>query len=317
MNRYSQSDLTSQTPVNETTNQAKVSYEVGTQQQTTREIGVQVDITIPDSLQDLKNCIHLLQVEVCDLKKWLDCAYDYVVESWNCDQTLCEKNNSMAHTQTTQFNSQAKRINAIIQIAQQKRQNVYNDIESLISNKQRFSLDNLLEYTSQSWLIKCNPVIVNFIETLTCNNSNDSDLQEKIFKRVVAVDAIYGSRHGKYVSEINLAASAIKYSLACSKTIIDIDNHIISSGGYTKFINWLESLAIEQPPLPAGFYYWHLIMSKEVKNTIWIVDIIQLYFILLPALSHFIIIVMIISKPPQIHGYILNLLHDNMKNCLI
>ncbi len=47
---------------------------------------------------------------------------------------------------------------------------------------------------------------------------------------------IYGIRHLKYVSAINLAASAIKYSIARSKSIIDIDNHFINSEGYTKFI---------------------------------------------------------------------------------
>jgi hypothetical protein len=242
----------------------RTSHEIGIQVggQPTREIGVQVCTEL--TIQDLKNCIHLLQIEISDLQKQLDHAYDYVVESWERDvkakkinQTLREQNNVMAYKWETRFNSQAKRINAIVQIAKQERQNVYDDIESLILNKQRFSLDNLLNYTSQDWLVKRNSVIINFIETLTYNNlnPNDPDLQEKIFKRAVAVDAIYGSRHGKYVSEINLAASAIKYSLARSKTIIDIDNHIVSSGSYTKFINWMESLAVEQEPLPEGLLF--------------------------------------------------------------
>ncbi|CAG8719090.1 14493_t:CDS:2 [Cetraspora pellucida] len=47
----------------------------------------------------------------------------------------------------------------------------------------------------------------------------------------------------KYVSEINLAASAIKYSIARLKLIIDIDNHITG----------IESLVIEPKPLPDGF----------------------------------------------------------------
>src|SRR2546421_6773626 len=35
--------------------------------------------------------------------------------------------------------------------------------------------------------------------------------------------------------------------------IIDMDNHIMSSGSYSKFVNWLESLVIEPEPLPDGF----------------------------------------------------------------
>ena len=66
-------------------------------------------------------------------------------------------------------------------------------------------------------LAERNPVIVRFIETLTHNENEHQIEGEKLFKCAVAVDAIYGSRHLKYVSAISLAASAIKYSLARSK----------------------------------------------------------------------------------------------------
>ncbi|RIB08136.1 hypothetical protein C2G38_2212373 [Gigaspora rosea] len=208
------------------------------------EVGVQTSESI---IQDLKNYVILLQEqlnkkisEIEDLRKHLDCAYDYVVEMGKS------------------IYNQEKRINSIIQIANKERQNVYNDIDSLILNKDRFSLNNLLNFTPNNWLANRNPVIVNFIEVLTHNNessNNDSTLKEKLFKKVVAVDAIYGSRHKNYVSEINLTLSAIKYSLARSKMIVDIDNHVISSGSYVKFINWLESLAIEQEPIPEGLLF--------------------------------------------------------------
>ncbi|GBC22372.2 hypothetical protein GLOIN_2v1770734 [Rhizophagus irregularis DAOM 181602=DAOM 197198] len=101
-----------------------------------------------------------------------------------------------------------------------------------------------------------NQVIVKFIEILTQNDGNTNvPNQEKLFKRVVAVDAIYGSRHGKYVSEINLAASAIKYSLARSKKVINIDNHITSAGGYVQFQKWLDELSKEQESLPKGLLF--------------------------------------------------------------
>ncbi|RIB02045.1 hypothetical protein C2G38_2292882 [Gigaspora rosea] len=78
---------------------------------------------------------------------------------------------------------------------------------------------------------------------------------EKIFKRAMAVDSVYGSRHGKYVSEINLVASAIKYSIARSKTIINIDNHFTSSGSYFHFQNWLEELSDKEEALPEGLLF--------------------------------------------------------------
>ncbi len=52
-----------------------------------------------------------------------------------------------------------------------------------------------------------------------------------------------------------MIASAIKYSLARSKMIIDIDNHFISFGSYIKFTNWLKSLAKEQLSLPGNLLF--------------------------------------------------------------
>ncbi|CAG8811959.1 3432_t:CDS:2, partial [Racocetra fulgida] len=64
---------------------------------------------------------------------------------------------------------------------------VYNEIESLIFNKKRFSLDSLLNFTPENWLANRNPVIVNFINTLTHNDNNDHTnytSNEKTFKRM-------------------------------------------------------------------------------------------------------------------------------------
>jgi len=78
---------------------------------------------------------------------------------------------------------------------------------------------------------------VKFLETLTYNRNEHQHEGEKLFKYTVVVDTIYGSRHLKYISVINMVASAIKYLLSKSKMIINIDNYFISSGSYTKFIN--------------------------------------------------------------------------------
>src|SRR6185369_12331051 len=72
------------------------------------------------------------------------------------------------------------------------------------------------------------------------------------------------SRHGKYVSEINLAASAVKYSLARSKKVINIDNHITSAGSYSTFQNWLDGLAEEEEHLPNGLLF--LAFDNEQKG---------------------------------------------------
>ncbi|CAG8658335.1 2396_t:CDS:1, partial [Diversispora eburnea] len=61
-----------------------------------------------------------------------------------------------------------------------------------------------------------NKVAVKFIKTLVYNNQNTTLSKEKIFKTAVAIDVIYETRYGKYVSEIQLMTSAIKYSIARS-----------------------------------------------------------------------------------------------------
>ncbi len=122
-----------------------------------------------------------------------------------------------------------------------------------------------MSYTSQIWLSKRNQVVVKFIETLTYNNINtDSESSKKLYKRAMAVDLIYGSRHGKYVSEMNLMASAIKYSIAWSKTIINIDSHITSSGSYSRFQNWLDELSEKEEALPKGLLF--LAFDNEQKG---------------------------------------------------
>src|SRR6266542_3415432 len=133
-----------------------------------------------------------------------------------------------------------------------------------MKNYKRFCLDNLLKYSPSKWLVEQNPVVVKFLETLTYNRNEHQHEGEKLFKCAIAVDAIYGSRHLKYVSAINMITSAIKYSLSRSKMIIDIDNHFISSDSYTKFINWLESLAKEQLPLPKGLLF--LVFDNKQKG---------------------------------------------------
>ncbi|RHZ87942.1 hypothetical protein Glove_28g32 [Diversispora epigaea] len=153
----------------------------------------------------------------------------------------------------------------IKKITEKERNNIFADIKNLILDQSRFSLDNLLTYSVSNWLSQQNPTIIQFIEILTHNTNNEEILtEEKLFKQAVAVEAIYGSRCSKYVSAINLVASAIKYSISRSKTIVDIDNHIIGAESYTKFINWLESLTIEQSKLPSGLLF--LAFDNEQKG---------------------------------------------------
>jgi len=168
---------------------------------------------------------------------------------------LLNENRKLKEKINAPLNDQQSRVELIVEIARCERSNLYDDIIDLIGNQERFSLDNLLAYSASEWLSKRNPIVVKFIQTLTYNENENQLKEGKLFKNAVAVDAIYGARHTKYVSAVNLATSAIKYSLSKSKTIINIDNHILNSGSFYKFLKWQECLAGEPEPLPEGLLF--------------------------------------------------------------
>src|SRR6185369_4227251 len=178
-----------------------------------------------------------------------------IIELELLNESLLSENNKLKEKLNSRFIDQRSRIESIVEIAQQECKNLYEDIINLIDDQKRFTLDSLLTYSPSEWLAKRNPVIVKFIEALIYNENKDQHKGEKLFKCAMVVDAIYGARNLKYVSAINLAASAIKYSLAKSKTVIDIDKHILSSGSFSKFLKWQESLAEKSNPFPKGLTF--------------------------------------------------------------
>jgi len=147
-------------------------------------------------LEDQKN-------EIKGLKERLQTAYDNTIAS----HSLYEEQRELQRW-NSRYDNQQKRIQAVVDIAEIERKSLYEDVKSLIKDNNRFSLESLLRYTPQDWLSKRNQVVVKFIETLTYNDFNvGASNAEKLYKCAMAVDLIYGSRHGKYVSEMNLAAA--------------------------------------------------------------------------------------------------------------
>jgi len=67
-------------------------------------------------------------------------------------------NEKLVEQWNSRYSNQQKRVQAIIDIALIKRESLYKDVESLIKNNNRFSLENLLNYTPQIWLSKRNQV---------------------------------------------------------------------------------------------------------------------------------------------------------------
>ena len=162
--------------------------------------------------------------------------YQQIIKDLESQVTeLSSENNKLKKILNNQLDNQQLRVELITEIAKYERKNLYNDIINIMSNINRFNLDNLLKYSAFEWLSKQNPVIVKFIETLIYNKNENKLEGKKLFKCAIAIDTIYDARHLKYVSAINLTASVIKYLLTRSKKVINIDNHITSEGGYSYF----------------------------------------------------------------------------------
>ncbi|KAF0486138.1 hypothetical protein F8M41_022714 [Gigaspora margarita] len=126
-------------------------------------------------------------------------------------QSLLE-NNLLKKRLNNKYDNQQEHIKAIVEIAKQERIALYDDIIKLINERERFCLNNLLNYSLSQWLMMHNLVVVEFIKTLIHNENEDHYKEEKLFKCAIAIDNIYRIRHLKYVSSINLALLAIKYS---------------------------------------------------------------------------------------------------------
>ncbi|CAJ0849852.1 4847_t:CDS:1, partial [Entrophospora sp. SA101] len=115
--------------------------------------------------QQLKNYEH----EVSELKKNLDTSYNHIDEIQNLYEEQFSKNKYLLEQWDSRFSNQQKRIEAIKEIANAECESIYDDIDLLIANSNRFSLENLMNYTPQTWLNQHNQVVVKFIETLTQN----------------------------------------------------------------------------------------------------------------------------------------------------
>ena len=69
---------------------------------------------------------------------------------------------------------------------------LYDNVESLIRDNNRFSIKNLMAYTPSEWPSKHNQVIVKFVETLIQNGDvNTAMSQEKLFKPAAVINSIW------------------------------------------------------------------------------------------------------------------------------
>ncbi|RIB19714.1 hypothetical protein C2G38_2181071 [Gigaspora rosea] len=151
--------------------------------ETTQQENQQMSQLIMDlngQIEQMRQYLKDQRNKIEELKKQLQESCEDITVMRNLYEKEYESNKVLTEQWNLRFASQQKRIDAIIEIAKAERVSLLNDIDLLIQNNSRFSLENLMP--------------------------------RKAFQTAVAVDSIYGARHGKYISEIHLAASAIKYT---------------------------------------------------------------------------------------------------------
>ncbi|RIB00030.1 hypothetical protein C2G38_2235955, partial [Gigaspora rosea] len=167
------------------------------------------------------------------LKTKLEKTHNNMVELRSFYDEQKKRNDFLIERWNSRFSDQQKRMDAIVEIAKAERTSLFEDIELLFRDNNRFTMECIMAYSPREWLNRRNLVVVKFIETLIHNEA----------------------RQRKYVSEIQLALSAIKYSIARSRMIINIDNHITNSGREYQFQKWLEKLSQHEEPLPEGLLF--------------------------------------------------------------
>ncbi|KAF0547919.1 hypothetical protein F8M41_000269 [Gigaspora margarita] len=101
--------------------------------------------------------------EIAELKNKLQKVYDDVFTVRNLFEEQLNINNALVEQWNSQFDSQQKRINAIVEIAKAERMSLYEDLEQLIQNRDRFSLENLKVYSPREWLNNRNQDSIKFV----------------------------------------------------------------------------------------------------------------------------------------------------------
>ena len=142
----------------------------------------------------MQNYIEDQKNEIVELKKQLQRTYDNMSKMQNLYDEQFKNNEVLIRQWNLRFADQQKHVNVIIKIVNVKCVSLFNDLESLIQDSNKFFMENLVIYSSREQLNKRNKVVVAFIETLVQNvQSTDILSQEKLFKTAVAVDLIYSA----------------------------------------------------------------------------------------------------------------------------
>ncbi|RIB27731.1 hypothetical protein C2G38_2239929 [Gigaspora rosea] len=151
----------------------------------------------------------------------------------NKTRQLLEERSHSFEQWNSRFDTQQKRISAIVKIANAERISLFDDISVLVQDNSRFSLEYIMKYSPREWLSRRNQIIVKFIETLIPNNQGTNSIsKEKLFKAATAVDLIYGAY----------------------------------SGSYSQFQKWLENLLKHEEPLPEGLLFIAFDNEQQVTN---------------------------------------------------
>ncbi|KAF0480858.1 hypothetical protein F8M41_023643 [Gigaspora margarita] len=183
--------------------------------------------------------------EIAKLKAQLQRVCDNVITVRNLYDEQLKFTNTLVVQWNSRFDNQQKRIDAIVEIAKTERMLLFEDLEQLIRDSDRFSLKNL-------------KVAVKFIEALVQNNRDNDVLgQKKLFKTAVAIDSIYGAQLSNYEDSLpeGLLFLAFNNKQKGQKNYLDQGSNIVVYHIVTSFVafNMISQDRIQYTNLPWAF----------------------------------------------------------------
>ncbi|RIB22100.1 hypothetical protein C2G38_2033850 [Gigaspora rosea] len=110
-----------------------------------------------------RNFLEHQRNEIVELKNQVQKVYDDVITARNLYEEQLRISDTLAAQWNSRFDNQQKRIDAIVEIAKAERVSLFEDLEQLIRDSDRFSLENLMVYSPREWLNKCNQVSIEFV----------------------------------------------------------------------------------------------------------------------------------------------------------
>ena len=163
----------------------------------------------------------------------------------------------------SRLETQAGRVQVVEAVGRRKNMLLCDEVQEAISKAPELrSMESLLSlkggrFSSRTY----NPVVETFVRTISTVNSTTSAELQRLARQNEAIEAICAARNLRYCSEFNLQCGYLQccnkhsvcYSIAGSRTVIDLMGHLGAGVSYSLLKSWLSDIGGEELVVPSGF----------------------------------------------------------------